>query len=76
MKEVNDMTIRERFAKYTNEELTAGIARLRNEVEMNQSFMDKFRAEGNVEMFKMAEKSYNESSSTLLDVMCALEARQ
>lgn len=70
------MTIKERFAKYTNEELTAGIENLKEKVAMNKSFMDEFRSKGNVEMFKMAEKSYNENSSTLLDIMCALDARQ
>ena len=70
------MTIRERFAKYTNDELIAGIAKLEEKVARSKSFMEGFKAEGNVEMFKMAERSYNEDCAVLLDVRCALDARQ
>jgi hypothetical protein len=73
--EVNNMTIRERFAKYTIEELSEALNHLEEKKAEASRMMDQFKAEKNVEFYKIAEKQFNETLNTYLDVKCAYEAR-
>ena len=70
------MTIKERFAKFTDDELIKGIADLEAKIAKDKNYMAEFRASSNVEMFKMAERNYNDDCAVLLDVRCALAERQ
>jgi len=70
------MTIRERFAKYTTKELENGVARLTAKVAEAREAMETFKAERNVEFYRMEEKHYNELVDMLLDAECALQGRK
>ena len=70
------MTIRERFAKYTTKELENGVARLTAKVAEAREIMEAFKAERNVEFYRIAEKNYEELGDMLLDAECALQGRK
>lgn len=70
------MTIRERFAKYTTEELEKGIARLKEQVEEKERFMEEFKAERNLEMYEAARELRDTYFDTLVSAECALNGRR
>ena len=69
------MTIRERFAKYTTEELKENIARVEKHCAENKASMENFKAERNVEFYNVAKSLYENDIAILMDAQCALDAR-
>lgn len=70
------MTIAERFAKFTTEELREACVRLEEKITEAKKAVDHFAAEGNVEFFKMARKEYDETVTMYFDIKCAYDARR
>lgn len=69
------MTIRERFERYTTEEIKAGIQKLESELKESSERMEAFKRERNLEFFK-AEKEANEDIyNKLMDAEAALIGR-
>lgn len=69
------MTIIERFAKYSTEELKENIATVENRAAENRAAMEHFQAERNLEFFRAAKDLYDRDMEILLDAQCALDAR-
>lgn len=69
------MTIAERFAKYSTEELKENIAMVEKRAAENRAAMEHFRAERNLEFFRTAKDLYDRDMEILLDAQCALDAR-
>lgn len=69
------MTIKERFAKYSTEELKENIAMVTARAAENKAAMEKYRDERNLEFFRLAKDLYDRDMEILLDARCALDAR-
>lgn len=69
------MTIKERFAKYSTEELKENIALVEKRAAENKAAMENFKSERNLEFFRAAKDLYDRDMDILLDAQCALEAR-
>lgn len=70
------MNIKERFAKYTTEELRQAATRLMDEaLEYSEKTGEFMRAE-NYEFADMARKTYKEKMDLYLDVKYALDTRR
>ena len=69
------MTIKVRFAKYSTEELKENIALVEKRAAENKAAMENFKAERNLEFFRVAKDLYDRDMDILLDAQCALEAR-
>lgn len=69
------MTIKERFAKYSTEELKKNIALVTARAAENKAAMEHYKAEGNLEFFRTARDLYDRDMEILLDAQCALDAR-
>lgn len=69
------MTIFERYAKYSIEELKNALDELTAKIKQEQEYMEEFRQKKNIEMFRMAEDLYNENSEIYLNVKCAYNSR-
>lgn len=69
------MTIKERFAKYTIEELQENIAMIEKRSEENRKAMEHYRAEKNLEFYKTARDLWDRDCEILIDAQCALDAR-
>lgn len=72
---MSKMTIRERFAKYTTEELKENIARVEKRCAENKASMERFKAEKDVEFYNVAKSLYDADVNILMDAQCALAAR-
>lgn len=69
------MTIRERFAKYSTEEIKAGIARLEKKLAESNKLLNEYRSERNLEMFRSESKTNEDLFMKLLDAQSALTGR-
>ena len=69
------MTVAERFAKYSTQEIVDGIARLERKIDEAAAAMKTFKAEKNVEFFNGAKDLYEDYCEKLLDAKIALESR-
>lgn len=69
------MTIKERFAKYTTEELIQAAKDLEASIKESKNSMKMFEASGNIELFKIAEFNVKYNYNILIDVQAALAAR-
>ena len=69
------MTIKERFAKYSSEELKENIALGEKRAAENKAAMENFKSERNLDFFRAAKDLYDRDMDILLDAQCALEAR-
>ena len=69
------LKMKERFAKYTNEEIMKGIRRLEAKIAENEEAMEYFKRENNVEFFNVAKEQYEENVQILMDAKYALEVR-
>ncbi len=69
------MTIKERFAKYSSEELKENIALVEKRAAENKAAMENFKSERNLDFFRAAKDLYDRDMDILLDAQCALEAR-
>ena len=69
------MTIRERFEKYTIEEIKNGIELLKKKIADDEKCMKEFKEENDVEMFRIAKELHDRHFDSLLDAECALAAR-
>jgi hypothetical protein len=70
------MTIRERFAKYTTEEIENGIASLKEKIADDVKFMEKCKAERDVEFYRVAKEMYERHTDMLMDAEAALIGRR
>lgn len=69
------MTIKERFARYSNEELREGISMVEKRAAENKAAMERYKSERNLEFFRYAKELYDRDMEILLDAQCALDAR-
>ncbi len=69
------MTIRERFAKYTTEELKENISRVEKRCAENKASMEHFKAERDIEFYNVTKSLYDADVAILMDAQCALAAR-
>lgn len=69
------MTIKERFAKYTTEELIQAAKDLEASIKESKNSMKKFEDYGDIELFKTAESNVKYNYNILIDVQAALAAR-
>lgn len=69
------MTINERFAKYTTEQLREALVNLKENIDKAMETIKFFEAENNIEFVKMARKQYDENVTVYFDVKCAYDAR-
>lgn len=69
------MTIREKFAKYTTEEIRNGIAKLEAKANEEYEAMKHYKSIRDVEMFRVSEDLWEEYCEKLMDAKCALSAR-
>lgn len=69
------MTIKERYAKYTNSQLEKGIANLKSKLAEDERDMEKFKAANDVEFFNIAKEQHDEHFQLLLDAEAALAGR-
>ncbi len=69
------MTIKEKYSKYTNEELENGIRTLKEKIADDRKCMDEFKKENDVEMFRIAKDLYDRHIDLLMDAECAYNAR-
>lgn len=70
------MTIKERFAKYTTEELIQAAKDLEASIKESKNSMKMFEASGNIELFKIAEFNVKYNYNVLIDVQAALVANE
>ena len=70
------MTIAERFAKFTTQELKDALLRLEAQEEKDARTMEHFKDQCDKELYQMAVKQWNETVNLLVDVKCAYEARK
>ena len=72
---MKEMTITERFAKFTTEELAEALNELRAKVEYNRRKMVEFEKENEIELYEVEKDAYEANNELMLDVKCALESR-
>ena len=69
------MTIKVRFAKYSTEELKENSALVEKRAAENKAAMENFKAERNLEFFRVAKDLYDRDMAILFYEQFALEAR-
>lgn len=69
------MTIAERFAKFTTEQLREALVHLKEKADEAMESIKHFESENNVEFVKMARQQYDEIVTNYFDVRCAYDAR-
>lgn len=70
------MTIRERFAKYSTEELQNAMVKLEAKLEEIEARMESYKAGKNIEFYEIEKAQYEETFKTYHDVECAYLARE
>ena len=70
------MTIRERFAKYSTEELQNAMVKLEAKLEEIEARMESYKAGKNIEFYEIEKAQYEETLKTYNDVECAYLARE
>lgn len=69
------MTIKERYAKYTIEEIKAGISKLQNKIADDEMHMEMAKKAKDIEAYKIAKTLHDNHYDLLMDAECALNSR-
>ena len=69
------MTIKERFAKYSTEELKVALGFLEEKLKDANNRLNAYRNEGNKEFYDIENENVRSIEATILDVRCAYLAR-
>ena len=69
------MSIKEKYEKYTTEELEEAAKSLREKISYNRFCMEKFAREKDVELYETAKSNYDFNIDILMDVELAIKSR-